>query len=234
MFGEQAVLLDWPAKIDLDIHNQVLLYADFISENFTEEIVETVMAYNSLVVYLKAETNAQLFIDTLKGRKIDVSEIATEEKQLITIPVCYDPEFGPDIQKIASTHSQTIPEVIELHTAPDYKVYFLGFLPGFSYLGGLDQQLYTPRRSMPRPFIEKGSVGIGGTQTGIYPIDSPGGWNIIGKTPLDLFDPTQQPPSMINAGDFIKFQAINRTEFDLIQIEIEAGTFQWRKEVYRD
>ena len=234
MFGEQAILLDWPETIDLDIHDQVFLYARFISENFPDEIVETAIAYQSLVVYLKSGTNAQLFIDTLKGRKIDVSEFVTKTKQLITIPVCYDPEFGPDIQKIASTHNQTISEVIERHTAPKYKVYFLGFLPGFAYLGGLDQQLYTPRRNMPRPFIEKGSVGIGGTQTGIYPIDSPGGWNIIGRTPLHLFDATQVPPSIITAGDFIQFESVSRSEFDLLQIEIESGTFKWRKEIHHD
>jgi inhibitor of KinA len=234
MFGEQTILLDWPETIDLDIHDQVFLYARFISENFPDEIVETAIAYQSLAVYLKSGTNAQLFIDTLKGRKIDVSELITKKKQLITIPVCYDPEFGPDIQKIASTHNQTISEVIERHTAPNYKVYFLGFLPGFAYLGGLDQQLYTPRRNMPRPFIEKGSVGIGGTQTGIYPIDSPGGWNIIGRTPLHLFDATQVPPSIITAGDFIQFESISRSEFDLLQIEIESGTFKWRKEMHHD
>jgi len=234
MFGEHAILLDWPEKIDLDIHNQVFLYARFISENFPDEIVETAIAYQSLVVYLKTGIDAQLFIDTLMGRKVDVSELVSEEKQLISIPVCYDPEFGPDIHKIASTHNQTISEVIERHTAPNYKVYFLGFLPGFAYLGGLDQQLYTPRRNMPRPFIERGSVGIGGTQTGIYPIDSPGGWNIIGKTPLHLFDAVQDPPSMINAGDYVKFEAINKSEFELLQIEVEAGTFKWRKEAHHD
>jgi inhibitor of KinA len=234
MYGEHAILLDWPEKIDLDIHNQVFLYARFISENFPDEIVETAIAYQSLVVYLKTGIDTQLFIDTLMGRKIDVSEIVSEEKQLISIPVCYDPEFGPDINKIASTHNQTISEVIERHTAPHYKVYFLGFLPGFAYLGGLDQQLYTPRRNMPRPFIEKGSVGIGGTQTGIYPIDSPGGWNIIGKTPLHLFDAAQDPPSMINAGDYVKFEAINKSEFELLQIEVDAGTFKWRKEAHHD
>lgn len=233
-FGEHAILLDWPANNDLDIHGQVLSYARYISEDFSEEIIETVPSYQSLAVYLKPEINSQLFIDTLVGRKINIAEFISEDKQIIIIPVCYEPEYGLDIQYVAETNGISISQVIKLHTSPLYKVYFLGFLPGFPYLDGLNRQLSTPRKNKPRLLVAKGSVGIGGAQTGIYTIDSPGGWNIIGKTPLDIFDISQLPPTMINAGDFVKFQVINQTEFELIRVEVEAGTFQWRKEVYHD
>ena len=233
-FGEHAILLDWPSNNDLGIHDEVLSYARFISESFSEEIIETVPTYQSLAVYLKPEINIQLFMDTLMGRKINISEFTSEDKQLITIPVCYEPEFGVDIQIVAESNHISVAEVIKLHTKPVYKIFFLGFLPGFPYLEGLNTKLNTPRRDKPRPLVERGSVGIGGAQTGIYTVDSPGGWNIIGRTPLQFFDTSQLPPTKVNAGDFIKFQAINQTEFDLIRIEVEAGTFQWRKEVHRD
>lgn len=233
-FGEHAVLLDWPTTNEAYIHEEVLSYDRYIAENFREEIVETVPAYQSLAVYLKPEINTQLFIDTLQGRKITFTSDLAIESELVTIPVCYEPHFAPDLQDVGAVHGISISEVIRLHTSPVYKVYFLGFLPGFPYLEGLNRRLKTPRRGKPRPLVEKGSVGIGGAQTGIYTVDSPGGWNIIGKTPLDLFNSSHIPPTQIKAGDFIKFQSITPTEFELIRIEVEAGTFKWRKEAYRD
>jgi len=234
MFGEHTILLDWPSSNELDVHKEVLRFARFISETFGDEIIETVPTYQSLAVYLKPEINTRLFMDTLLGRKISVSEIASEMPQLVTIPVCYEPDYGIDILEVAAAKQRAVSEVIKLHTDPIYKVFFLGFLPGFPYLDGLNSKLSTPRRNSPRPQVEKGSVGIGGSQTGIYTIDSPGGWNIIGRTPLNFFDSTQLPPTQVNAGDYIKFQAITPTEYDLICVEVDAGTFEWRKEAYHD
>lgn len=234
IFSEHSILLDWdPAEVK-DVHDQVLRYVKYIMDNFDDEIIEVVPAYHSLAVYLKPSINVAMFIDTMEGRTIDISRLQMNKQHVISIPVCYDLEFALDIEQVARANRLTIPQVIELHTLPTYKVYFLGFLPGFPYLEGLNKGLYTPRRDNPRPLVEGGSVGIGGSQTGIYTIDSPGGWNIIGKTPLELFDTRNDPPSVIHAGDFIQFESISRSEYDLLRVEVESGTFTWRKGAYHD
>src|SRR5271157_16729 len=132
----------------------------------------------------------------------------------VTIPVCYDVEFGPDLLDVARHAGLSAEEVISLHSSPTYLVYFLGFSPGFVYLGGLPEILHTPRLATPRPSIAGGSVGIAGSQTGIYPVDSPGGWKLIGRTPLRMFDPEATPPTRLRPGDRLKFSPIDRATFD--------------------
>ncbi len=141
---------------------------------------------------------------------------AAEEKaaRVKEVPVCYGREFGPDLDELASFHGMRAEEVIRLHSAPLYQVYMIGFLPGFAYLGGLDKMLHTPRKKDPRQKVAAGSVGIADQQTGIYPIESPGGWQLIGRTPLRLFDPVRNPPFLLQAGDFIQFKPITREEFE--------------------
>jgi inhibitor of KinA len=234
IFGEGAILLDWPARIDLEIHDLVLQYVRFVNENFSEEIRETVPTYHSIALFLNAEVDVSQFIQKLKHSEITPSEKVSRTTQLITVPVCYESQFAPDIDTLATAKGLSVSQVIDLHTSSIYKVYFLGFLPGFPYMGGLPTELHTLRKKVPNALVQKGSVGIGGAQTGIYTRDSPGGWQIIGRTPIQLFNALGKPPTQINAGDFVKFEAINKNEFDLIEIEIEADTFQWRKEAYCD
>ena len=130
------------------------------------------------------------------------------------IPVCYGGEFGPDLDHVASRARLSAQEVVERHGANDYRVCLLGFLPGFAYLGGLDPAIATPRRDSPRTAVAAGSVGIAGMQTGVYPLDSPGGWQLIGRSPLEFFDPLRTPPTLLAAGDRVRFRAIDRAEFD--------------------
>ena len=136
---------------------------------------------------------------------------------LVEIPVCYDLEFAADLEDVARNAQISTKEVVDLHSAAEYRVSCIGFVPGFPFLTGLPKVLATPRRATPRKEIPPGSVGIGGAQTGIYPLRSPGGWNLIGHTPLKLFDPTQNPPALLRAGDRVRFRAISRTEFDLLK-----------------
>jgi inhibitor of KinA len=137
-----------------------------------------------------------------------------DDPRLIEIPVCYDPEFAPDLDHVAN-HAQVSPrEVVELHSAAKYRVSCIGFVPGFPFLAGLPKQLTTARRTTPRKEIPPGSVGIGGGQTGIYPLRSPGGWNLIGRTPLRLFDSMRDPPVLLRAGDRVRFRPITREQFD--------------------
>lgn len=140
---------------------------------------------------------------------------AAGEGRLVTIPVCYGGAFGPDLPFVAEHAGLTETEVIRLHAGREYRIYMLGFLPGFPYLGGLDERLFTPRLASPRTAIPAGSVGIGGEQTGVYPIASPGGWQLIGRTPLKLFDPSAGRLPYA-AGDRIRFCPITQDEFDAI------------------
>jgi inhibitor of KinA len=135
---------------------------------------------------------------------------------LIRIPVCYDPAFAPDMIRLSAAKKCTPEELIGLHTAATYKVYMLGFLPGFAYMGGTDERIAMPRKPQPVK-VMAGSVGIAGRQTGIYPLDSPGGWHIIGRTPLRMFDPAAKKPVLLNTGDRVQFYTISKNEFLFMQ-----------------
>jgi inhibitor of KinA len=134
----------------------------------------------------------------------------------IEIPVCYADEFAPDLNDVAQQAGISAPEFVDLHCGARYRVHCVGFIAGFPFLGGLPARLATPRRSTPRTEIPAGSVGIGGAQTGIYPVKSPGGWNVIGRTPLRLFDPEKNPPTLLLAGNRVRFRPIGRDEFDAL------------------
>jgi len=137
----------------------------------------------------------------------------TVEERMVEIPVCYGGEFGPDLNDVARQAKLSPEEVIKRHSKVEYVVQALGFVPGFPYLSGLPERLHTPRRATPREFVAAGSIGIGGAQTGVYPIATPGGWNVIGRTPSTLFRPTDDPPSLLRVGDTVLFRPITIEEF---------------------
>jgi inhibitor of KinA len=138
------------------------------------------------------------------------------ERRVVEVPVCYDEEFAPDLSVVAKASGLGLDKVVQLHASAEYRVGFIGFAPGFPYLVGLPPQLATPRRAVPRQMVPAGAVAIGGGQTGIYPSASPGGWNVIGRTPLRLFETTRAEPALLRAGDGVRFHAINRAEFDAL------------------
>jgi KipI family sensor histidine kinase inhibitor len=141
------------------------------------------------------------------------AEDAGFQGALVTVPVCYGGELGPDLEALARLCAMSAEEVIARHAAPEYRVHFLGFTPGFPYLGGLDPALAAPRHATPRALVPAGAVGIAGAQTGIYPQAGPGGWQIIGRTPLRLFDPRREPPCLLAPGDRLRFAPIGPEEF---------------------
>ncbi len=152
---------------------------------------------------------------TRRARRRVPRSLAEEDgPRLVEIPVCYGGAFGPDLNAVAALHGLTPAQVIRRHSAPRYRVQFLGFLPGFAYLGGLPPSLVTARLDTPRHSVPAGAVGIGGAQTGVYPLESPGGWRILGRTPLRLFDPSREPPALLRAGDRVRFVPIAETEFE--------------------
>ena len=129
--------------------------------------------------------------------------------RIVEIPVCYGGDLGPDLDDVAARHETTPDEVVRIHSGADYLVYMVGFMPGFAYLGGLPDEIATPRRSSPRTAVPAGAVGIGGQQTGVYPLESPGGWNLIGRTPLRIFDLSRETPSLLATGDRVRFCPIS-------------------------
>jgi inhibitor of KinA len=191
-------------------------------------IIELAPAYTSVAVFfdpiavLKSTVTTNGVVDELAKRIRSAITPASRRHRrrtaagrpgLIEIPVCYDPEFGFDLDRVAEHTKLSEREIVDLHGTREYRVACIGFVPGFTFLAGLPKNLATPRRDVPRKEIPAGSVGIGGAQTGIYPSRSPGGWNLIGRTPLRLFDPTKNPPSLLAPGDRVRFRAISREEF---------------------
>ncbi len=212
-FGANAVLLDWEPKIDPELNKLILQVEKKIKKQFPSVILETIITYHSLAIYLKIGVNAAQFLKELAPFLTDLDLDEQEVTKIWNIPVCYDSEWAWDLEEMCENLNLSPQQLIGLHTAPLYRIYFIGFLPGFMYLGGLDERLHMKRKSSPRPKIEKGAVAIGGNQTGIYPSESPGGWQIIGKTPFELFDSTCNPPIPFRSGDFVRFNTITKTDF---------------------
>lgn len=209
-YGERSILIEWESKIDVSIHKDIIRYKQIIQSNSTQ-IQSVIVGYHSLLVSYKGLISSfTLAIKELKECYLQETVLETVENFVWEIPVCYDREFGIDLEVLAKQSGLTIEEIIRLHTKPIYQVYFIGFLPGFMYLGGLDKQIHFNRKQTPRLKVPKGSVAIGGSQTGVYPQESAGGWNIIGNTPISFFDRTKKRPCFIKAGDQICFQSITK------------------------
>ncbi len=204
--------------------NEVLRTFQQLRSTTIPGMIELAPAYTSVAVFFdpvdvaKASGTASDIFDWLAAR-IGAATVPKRRgsrrsaPRTVEIPVCYDPEFAPDLDEVAQHAQISAKEVVELHSAADYRVACIGFVPGFPFMSGLPKKVATPRRDTPRKEIPSGSVGIGGAQTGIYPLRSPGGWNLIGRTPFKLFDPTKNPPSLLQAGDRVRFRAITREEF---------------------
>ncbi len=232
--GDCAFLIKAGDGISVEIHQKIKSLADEIAKASIKGIVELVPAYNELmVIYKPGVIHYKDLLLQLKAAEKKTSVNRITKKRIIHIPVCYDQAFALDIDFVAKANEVTPEEVKNIHSGAEYLVYMLGFTPGFCYLGGMHEKIATPRKEIPRKLIEAGSVGIAGKQTGVYPIDSPGGWQIIGKTPLKLFDANRKPEFLIQAGDYIKFSSVNHQEFLIIQEKIRAGNYELVME-YKD
>ncbi|WP_372973087.1 5-oxoprolinase subunit PxpB [Muriicola sp.] len=224
-FGKSAVLVEWPFEIDSNILDDILIFKDFIKlQGYGEPEWEIIPAYNSLTLVnnrkeLKFEEISAALQKLYKERK----EGAKKEPRHWKLPVCYDLEFGIDLEELSQQLGKSIEQIITLHTAATYTVYGIGFLPGFLYLGGVPKDLETPRKASPRLHVRKGSVGLARKQTGVYPQDCPGGWNIIGNCPIPIFDAQKENPCFVRVGDTVTFYSITRAQFDLHTIQAEVG-----------
>ena len=219
--SERCALVSFGNVIDQSVNEKVLFLHRALLHSAFEGFVESVPAYASLAVFYdflqvtkSAGANSFLFVKHYLEHILQADiKISKSISAPIKIPVCYDSEFGPDIDRVAEGHGLSADEVVRLHTSVIYRVYMVGFMPGFAYMGTVDEKLVTPRKDQPRLHVPAGSVGIAGSQTGIYPIDSPGGWQIIGRTPLQLFNADMPTPCLLSAGDQIQFVSIDKEEF---------------------
>ena len=220
MLSERAILVYFGDEINEEIHKKIQVAIQLLNEQSIEGITEIICGYTNICVHyepLKIKKSVQTFEGNSIAEKVKTflqhtlkgdHPISQAESRVVEIPVIYGGEYGPDLAYVAEQNNLTPQEVIDIHTGGDYLVYMLGFAPGFPFLGGLDKRIATPRRQTPRLKIEAGSVGIAGEQTGVYPLATPGGWQIIGRTAVDLFLPNETPPTLLRAGDRIRFVAV--------------------------
>ncbi|MEG1168267.1 MAG: 5-oxoprolinase subunit PxpB [Gordonibacter sp.] len=227
--GDSALNLEFAHTISAETSAKIRMSAESLTVDPIEGITELVPTFCSLMVYYNPLTvTFDELSARLRGKLRDVGEVDLSVRKIVQIPVCYGKEFGPDLDSVATHAGLSTREVVQIHTAHDYLIDMLGFLPGFAYLGGLDPRLHTPRLATPRTLIEPGSVGIGGAQTGIYPLASPGGWQIIGRTPLRPYDPDRTEPILYAAGEYLRFVPISPDEYAAIETQLAANTYEYR------
>lgn len=219
-------MIEWPKKIDPNILSDLISYKNRILENDIKEIVELISAYNSITIKYKSTIN-NIYDEISRLEVLYLAEIKMVEQQNFRweIPVCYHREFSIDLADLCRQKNMTAPEIISLHSRAVYTVYFIGFIPGFLYLGGLPKKLHTDRKSNPALRVPKGAVAIGGGQTGIYPAESPGGWHVIGNTPVSFFDVTRNSPCFAKSGDQIVFEAISPEEYEQVAAAVKNDDY---------
>jgi KipI family sensor histidine kinase inhibitor len=213
--GDRGLLVEYGEGIDPEVNRKVRAVAMLLARRPAAGVVEVVPTYRSLLLrYDPLATAPAQLQDILTAAEDDLARITIPPSRTVEIPVCYGGDFGPDIGFVAETHGLTVDEVIARHSAQAYPIYMIGFTPGFPFLGGLPEQLHTPRLETPRAHVAEGSVGIANAQTGIYPVASPGGWRLIGRTPLRLFAPEREQPFLYQVGDSIRFRPISAEAFE--------------------
>lgn len=227
-FGESALLIEWPQQISEGILDDIRLLYQKLKASSIKGIEDINFVYHAmLVVYDRAYLNKENLISNIEKMYAELNSRTVEQLITWNIPVCYD--FGLDLSFVLQEKNMSRESFIQLHTEPLYKVFGVGFLPGFLYLGGLHKQLEIVRKQTPKLDVFEGAVAIGGNQTGIYPQESPGGWHIVGKTPVRLFDSSKEPPTFIAPGDQVKFYAISEARYKVLEIEISTGIYNYNR-----
>lgn len=225
--GDKSLVMEFGNSISPEINTKIRSMVTAIDESEFHGIEEVIPTYRSiLIIYNPLIIDYQDIIDKLKKMETHLNDTSNDKTRIIELPTVYGGEYGPDIEFVARHNNLTIEEVIEIHSSTDYLLYMLGFTPGFGYLGGMSEKIETPRLQVPRTKIPAGSTGIAGKQTGIYPIDSPGGWQLIGRTPVKLYDPLAEPPVLLNAGDYIRFIPIDEEKYLEILNLVNKGKYE--------
>ncbi|MGI4790473.1 MAG: 5-oxoprolinase subunit PxpB [Janthinobacterium lividum] len=216
--GDCGVRIAFGSEISPAINARIRRFGAALDTEPISGMTEWVCSYAVVTVYYKPWIISYDALCTVLTQRLRRRQsVGASVERLIEIPVCYGGELGPDLEEVAARHGLTAKQVIQKHSRPRYRVYFLGFLPGFAYLGGLTPSLATPRRATARSHVPAGAVGIAGEQTGVYPAETPGGWQIIGRTPLRLYDSERETPALLAAGDQVRFVPISLSEFDVYE-----------------
>lgn len=213
--GDAALVLEWPARFDEAISMTVIAAAEAIRQRHGTVIRDTVVGYHTLTVYFDPlAVDAHWLEQQVSEAASDPAARAHVSAALVDVPVCYGGACGADLSEIAATLAVPEQEVIDLHTSRTYRVFVIGFVPGFAYMGPTDARLALPRRVSPRTRVPAGSVAIAAGQTGIYPMETPGGWHLLGRTPVRPFDPSRPQPVLFRPGDRVRFYAITPDEYE--------------------
>ena len=225
--GDTSVCVEFGNEISEKINSEIRAFNILLNEEKIKGIIETVPTYRSIMVhYDPGVIPYKKLIARLKALTGKMDKVEIPPSDVLEIPVLYGGEMGPDLAFVAQNAGISEDEVVKIHTSTEYLIYMLGFTPGFTYLGGMSDKIATPRLQQPRVKIPAGSVGIAGKQTGVYPIDSPGGWQLIGRTPVKMYDPDREVPILPQAGQYIKFKAVSQAEYDKIAEEVAKGTYK--------
>ena len=230
--GDMAIVVELGDAISPQINRKVRSLTDALEQGGIPGVFDFLPTYRSVLVYYDplqiSSSDVQEGIERLLE---NTEEADTGERHIVHLPTLYGGEMGADIEFVAQHTGFDEQELVRIHSGSEYLVYMMGFSPGFAYLGGLDERLATPRLQSPRTEIPTGAVGIAETQTGVYPMASPGGWQLIGRTPLKLFDPTRERPVLLSAGDYVRFVPLaSRDEYDAILQQVESGEYQATEE----
>lgn len=227
--GDCAVAVEFGNEISPEINRKIRAFKIALEKANIDGIVETVPTYRSLLVHYKPEViRYDELTKEFQALLGSMDKIQVPPPTVIEIPVLYGGEMGPDLSYVAEHNGLTPEEVVKIHSSREYLIYMLGFIAGFPYLGGMDKKIATPRLKSPRVKIEGGSVGIAGEQTGIYPVASPGGWQLIGRTPLKLYDAEREKPVLLEAGQYIKFCPVTEKEYAQIEKKVNEGTYKYK------
>ncbi|WP_459209743.1 5-oxoprolinase subunit PxpB [Aquimarina rhabdastrellae] len=226
-YGAYSILIEWPQEINENILYDIIRFKKRIKQESLKEKLQVINGYNSLLIFYDLDIeNFYDKVDLLKNIYYTLTDDIKYNRKVWQIPVCYSEKVVEDLSTYAKQKKLDITEIIALHTASKYTMYFTGFLPGFLYLGGLDEKLFIDRKEIPSLKIKPGTVAIGGKQTGIYPIESPGGWYGIGRTPLRFFDVQLEKPTFIEAGDQIQFYSVDEKEYNAISADVELRKYK--------
>ena len=225
--GDKAFVIEMGDGISPEINRSVHNLFLAIEKQGIPGILDMVPTYRSLLInYDPLTLPPDELEERVRALTQDLDETSTGASRVVELPTVYGDDHGPDLGHVAEHNGLTEEEVIALHSGTDYLVYMMGFTPGFTYLGGMSEKIATPRLQTPRTAIPAGSVGIAERQTGVYPIESPGGWQLIGRTPVRLFDPSKQPPVIAEPGDYIRFVPVSPEEYQRILEEVGNGVYQ--------
>lgn len=216
--GDRAVIMEFGTDISPTILKKIQNVTKLLEDYHPMWLIEYIPAFTTItILYDPITLSFREVCQQIKELVSSYTDTTTIEQRVVDIPVCYGGEMGPDLEYVAESNDLTCEEVIQIHSSGDYLVYMIGFAPGFPYIGGMSERIATPRKEIPRLEIPERSVGIAGLQTGIYPISTPGGWQLIGRTPIELFIPNEKQPSLLRAGDKINFIPITGKEYEELE-----------------